>query len=110
MPLSTTMIDAAVRVRLGIGLAEFFDEHATAVPLQFTEQLARLAAAETAAEFERPTQPSQQSSNGCPSDVVARQSRYLLRQGAKRQEQMQGQSFLIPLSPYLPAQRTCYAA
>jgi hypothetical protein len=55
MPLSTTMIDAAVRLRLGIGLAEFFDANATAMPLQFTDQLARLAVAEATAVFDRQT-------------------------------------------------------
>ncbi len=56
MPLSTTMIDAAVRLRLGIGLAEFYDAHATAMPLLFTEQLARLAVAEATVEFDCSTQ------------------------------------------------------
>jgi hypothetical protein len=56
MPLSTTMIGAAVRLRLGIGLAEFYDAHPAAMPLLFIEQLARLAVARAAVEIDCPAQ------------------------------------------------------
>jgi hypothetical protein len=57
MALSTTMINAAVRRRLGAGLAELYEANATAVPRSFVEQLARLAVAEEVVAFDGSLQP-----------------------------------------------------